>query len=265
MKVIRANGHSRQDMWRALLAEVDRVGAQEPILRDILEPLAAARSLEWMLAQQLAAVLRTDRAEGQALSDLFAKVLLSDPSIANAVVADFEAVRTRDPACTSFLHALVNYKGFQALQAHRISHKLLHDGRAELAAWLANRVSFALGPDIHPAAKLGRGVLVDHGSGVVIGETAIVEDNVSIMQNVTLGGTGNEVGDRHPKIAQGVMIGSGAKILGNVKVGAMSKVAAGSVVLKDVLPNCTVAGIPAKVVRWHQSEQVPSQSMDQSI
>lgn len=264
-KLEKTDGQSRQSMYATCLAEVNRLRAREPILNTVLEPLAEAPSLEWMLARQLAEVLQASGAESRALADLFAEVLHSDPSVASATVADLEAAYNRDPACTSYFHALLNFKGLQAVQAYRIAHQLLKAGRADIAAWLANRVSLILGPDIHPAAIIGRGILVDHGAGIVIGETTVINDNVSVMQNVTLGGTGNEIGDRHPKIAQGVMIGAGAKILGNVKIGPMSKVAAGSVVLKDVPPNCTVAGVPAKVVRWHDAAQMPSQSMDQQI
>ncbi|MFY2822390.1 serine O-acetyltransferase [Ruegeria sp. MALMAid1280] len=215
MKVEKANGHSRQAMYRFLLAEVDHMKSEEPVMHNLLAHLAEASSLEQLLACQLSTILQTLGFEHDILADMFAELLLANPSITNAVVSDFEAVCARDPACASFLHALLNYKGFQALQAHRISHQLWNDGRTQLASWLANRVSVVLGPDIHPAARIGRGVLIDHGSGVVIGETVVIDDGVSIMQNVTLGGTGNETGDRHPKIAQGVMIGGVEGIWGS--------------------------------------------------
>ena len=252
-------------LFEQCVAQANRLRAREPILARVLAPLAEASSLEGMLARHLSAVLHAPGVDIPALTDLFAEVLQAHPSITGAAIADLDAACERDPACTSPFHALLNFKGFQAVQAHRIAHHLLQDGRADLASWLSNRVSVVLGVDIHPAARLGRGLLIDHGTGVVIGETTVVGDDVSIMQNVTLGGTGNETGDRHPKIAEGVMIGSGAKVLGNVTIGAMSKVAAGSVVLKDVPPNTTVAGIPAKVVRWHAPSQKPSQAMDQQI
>lgn len=252
-------------MFELCVAQATQLRAQEPILTNVLLPLAEASSLEEMLARHLSAVLHAPGVDIPALSDLFAEVLQAHPSITGAAVADLDAACDRDPACTSPFHALLNFKGFQAVQAHRVAHHLLQDRREDLASWLSNRVSVVLGVDIHPAARLGRGLLIDHGTGVVIGETTVVGDDVSIMQNVTLGGTGNETGDRHPKIAEGVMIGSGAKVLGNVTIGAMSKVAAGSVVLKDVPPNTTVAGIPAEVVRWHAPSQMPSQAMDQQI
>ena len=156
------------------------------------------------------------------------------------------AVRHRDPACTTYLHAVMNLKGFQALQAHRASHALWGAGRRELAHWLSHLVSLSFGIDIHPAARLGTALMLDHGRGIVIGETAEVSDGTSILQNVTLGGTGKDRGDRHPKIRHDVLIGAGAKILGNIEVGPMSKVAAGSAVLQSVPPRCTVAGVPAR-------------------
>lgn len=163
------------------------------------------------------------------------------------------------------MHVLMNLKGFQALQTYRVAHRLWLDGRKEVANWLSNLASLVFGPDIHPAARIGQAVMLDHGSGIVIGETAVIDDEVSILQNVTLGGTGKETGDRHPKIRRGVMIGAGAKILGNIEVGAYSKVAAGSVVLKPVPHRTTVAGVPATVVRIHRADEIPAAEMDQTI
>ena len=169
--------------------------------------------------------------------------------------ADLLAVLDRDPACINALHAVLNLKGFHALVAHRFSAGLWRLGRREAALWVANRIAAVLSVDVHPAAQLGRSLLFDHAAGIVIGETAVVEDGVSIFQNVTLGGTGKEQGDRHPKIRRGVLLGAGAKVLGNIEVGAMSKVAAGSVVLSTVPPYCTVAGTPAKVVGRERSKE----------
>ena len=180
---------------------------------------------------------------------------MQTPSIAAAATRDLVAIEIHDPACLSTLHAFLNYKGFLAVQAHRIANRLWKNGRRQLAASISNRVSVVLGPDIHPAARLGAGIMLDHGSGIVIGETAVVEDDVSILQNVTLGGTGKTDGDRHPKIRRGVMIGAGANVIGNIEVGERSKIAAGSVVLKDVPPGCTVAGIPAQIVRLHTGNE----------
>jgi serine O-acetyltransferase len=158
------------------------------------------------------------------------------------------AARTRDPAARGYAQPFLYYKGFHALQAYRVAHWLWGHKRHGLAAHLQNRISEAFGVDVHPAARIGSGILIDHGTSVVIGETAVVEDNVSLLHEVTLGGTGKESGDRHPKVRRGALIGAGAKILGNVEIGMGAKVAACSVVLKDVPPHTTVAGIPARVV-----------------
>jgi serine O-acetyltransferase len=216
------------------------------------------------LAAILANALRAPGVDNGSLRDLFAKYL-GDGRQAVAATRDLQAVRDRDPACTTYVHALLNYKGFQALGAYRVAHCLWHDSRAELASWISNRTSLVLGPDIHPAAKIGSGIMLDHGSGIIIGETAVIDDDVSILQNVTLGGSGKITGDRHLKVRRGVMIGAGAKIIGNIEIGEFSKVAAGSVVLKDVPARCTVAGIPAQIVRIHGATEVPAVSMNQDI
>ncbi len=252
--------------WSTIRTEAILLSEKEPLLRGLLSQLALSDgSLRHMTAMMLADALQATSVEATALNALFAEVLSADPLIEMAISRDLQAVRDRDPACTTYLHAILNYKGFQAMQAHRIAHRLWQDGRTEIASWITNRVSLVLGPDIHPAARIGSGIMLDHGSGIVIGETAVVEDDVSILQNVTLGGTGKITGDRHPKVRRGVMIGAGAKIIGNIEIGEFSKVAAGSVVLKAVPDRCTVAGIPAQIVRIHGSTEVPAVSMDQSI
>jgi serine O-acetyltransferase len=172
-----------------------------------------------------------------------------------SVEADLVAVSVRDPACRSPLHALLYFKGFHALQAHRVAHSLWRRGRRDAAAWLANRTALALQVDIHPAVPFGRRVVIDHATGVVIGETALVEDDVTIFHGVTLGATGKHRGDRHPKVRRGALVGAGATVLGNVEIGRCSRVAAGSVVLAPVPPHCTVAGVPARVVRKHVAEE----------
>lgn len=251
--------------WETLTAEASALGCKEPLLRPLLSALVLdSGSLTGTVAALLARALRGDGMDGDALQALFADIL-SERSVCMAVAQDLQAVRDRDPACITYLHALLNYKGFQALQAHRIAHRLWIDGRIELASWISNRVSLVLGPDIHPAARIGAGIMLDHGSGIVIGETAIIDDDVSILQNVTLGGTGKITGDRHPKVRRGVMIGAGAKIIGNIEIGEFSKIAAGSVVLKPVPPRCTVAGIPAQIVRIHGTTEMPALSMNQTI
>lgn len=198
------------------------------------------------------------------IQQAFQDALDADPSIGDAARADIVAVHDRDPACNRYLEPLLYFKGFQAIQTHRMAHQLWKMDRRDFAYYLQSRSSVVYGVDIHPAARIGRGIFVDHAHAIVIGETAVVEDNVSLMQEVTLGGTGKESGDRHPKIRRGVLIGAGAKILGNIEIGNCSRVAAGSVVLHDVPPNRTVAGVPAKVVGYAGCEE-PARIMDHQL
>lgn len=252
--------------WIALVTEADALIESEPALAELVRSYFPKEgTFADALAHLLADSLQAPSVGKDVLQTLFCDVLAADNGIAEAALLDLQAIRSRDPSCPSYLHAFLNLKGFRALQAHRIAHHLWSVDRDEMAVWLANRVSVVVGADIHPAANIGEGVMFDHGTGVVIGETAVVEDNVSILQNVTLGGTGKVGGDRHPKVRFGVMIGAGAKIIGNIEIGANSKVAAGSVVLKDVPPNCTVAGIPAQIVRIHNAQVPPADTMDQSL
>jgi serine O-acetyltransferase len=198
------------------------------------------------------------------IQQAFQDALDADPSIGDAMRADIVAVHDRDPACNRYLEPLLYFKGFQAIQTHRMAHQLWKMDRRDFAYYLQSRSSVVYTVDIHPAARIGRGIFIDHAHGIVIGETAVVEDNVSLMQGVTLGGTGKETGDRHPKIRHGVLVGSGAKILGNIEIGHCSRVAAGSVVLHDVPPNRTVAGVPAKIVGYAGCEE-PSRVMDHQL
>jgi serine O-acetyltransferase len=254
------------DLWD----EIDQVAARqaqaEPMLARRLELLVLsqptpAAKLAAILARQLACDdLPFDQLQALALHSFAA-----DPLIVRQVDADLLAVRTRDPACPDALHVLLNGKGFHALQTYRVAHALYLRGRVALAHALANRSAVVFAVDIHPAARIGCGVMLDHASGIVIGETTVIDDDVSILQNVTLGGTGKEQGDRHPKIGMGVMIGAGATVLGNIQIGAMSKIAAGSVVLRSVPAHCTVAGIPAVIVRIHEANKFPSFEMNQMI
>jgi serine O-acetyltransferase len=206
------------------------------------------RKLEDALGVILANKLQTPDLPAILLRDLINEVLAEDVSIGASIRADLLAARTRDPAARGYVQPFLYYKGFHALQAYRVAHWLWGKGRHALAAHLQNRISEAFGVDVHPAARIGSGLLIDHGTSVVIGETAVVEDYVSLLHEVTLGGTGKETGDRHPKVRRGVLIGAGAKILGNIEIGRGAKVGAGSVVLTDVPPHTTVAGVPARVV-----------------
>ena len=188
----------------------------------------------------------------------------NDPAIIAAAAADLEAIRTRDPAAEGYLTPFLYYKGFHALQWHRVGHRLWRERRRQLAYFLQSRVSQALAVDIHPGARVGCGVFIDHGTGVVIGQTSVIGDDVSMLHEVTLGGTGKEQGDRHPKVRDGVLLAAGAKILGNIEIGRASKVGAGSVVLKNVPARATVAGVPARVVGTSRGT-VPAWEMDQSL
>jgi serine O-acetyltransferase len=190
--------------------------------------------------------------------------MTDDPAIILAAMADLTAVRTRDPAAESYLTPFLYYKGFHALQWHRIGHWLWQSDRRDLAHFLQSRVSEIFAVDVHPAVPIGRGVFIDHGTGLVVGETSVIGNDVSILHEVTLGGTGKERGDRHPKVRDGVLLCAGAKVLGNVEIGRDAKVGAGSVVLKDVPPCATVAGVPARIVGWC-SGTVPALEMDQSL
>lgn len=251
-------------IWREIHDAAENIAQREPLLQPRMQALVLNRTTP---AATLAAVLARRLASADMQESTLQTLMegLLDAAVLSSVAADLAAVKERDPACPDALHVLLNLKGFQALQTYRIAHGLWREGRAELAFALTNQASAAFAVDIHPAARIGAGVMLDHGTGIVIGETTVIEDNVSILQNVTLGGTGKEHGDRHPKIRSGVMIGAGAKILGNIEIGTMSKVAAGSVVLKNVPPHCTVAGVPARIVRHHRIDSCPSVEMDQTL
>jgi serine O-acetyltransferase len=257
---------SHDQIWSGMRDAAEQVARREPLLRPRMEQMILVPATpQAMLAAVLARRLAREEMPEPALRALLQEVFENEPLLLQGVGIDLAAVKERDPACPDHLHVLLNLKGFHALQVHRATHALWRAGRTELAFALSSMASMALAVDIHPAARIGSGVMMDHGTGVVIGETAVVDDNVSILQNVTLGGTGKEHGDRHPKIHSGVMLGAGAKVLGNIEIGTMSKVAAGSVVLRAVPPHCTVAGVPARVVREHLLDSCPSEEMDQSI
>jgi serine O-acetyltransferase len=252
-------------LWAAIREEVAREAEREPILASYLHATILNHdSLEDALSFHLAGKLAGPSLPSMLIREVIEEALAKSPSIKEAMRADIVAVRERDPACTSFSEPLLYFKGLHALQSYRVSHWLWEQGRHALALYLQNQISESFGVDIHPAARIGAGILIDHGTGVVIGETAIVEDDVSMLQEVTLGGTGKETGDRHPKVRRGVLIGAGAKILGNVEIGEGAKVGAGSVVLADVPAHSTVAGIPAVVVGQPEVEQ-PALDMDHRL
>lgn len=236
-------------IWQAVRQEVACEAEREPMLASFLHAtILNHANLESAISFHLAGKLETTTLPSMLIREVIDEAFRSDPQIGAALRCDLRAIRERDPASHSYFVPLLYFKGFHALQSYRIAHWLWGENRKALALYLQNKISEVFAVDVHPAARIGRGVMIDHGTSVVIGETAVVEDNVSMLHEVTLGGTGKETGDRHPKVRQGVLIGTGAKILGNVEVGAGSKVAAGSVVLSDVPPHTTVAGVPAKAV-----------------
>jgi serine O-acetyltransferase len=201
---------------------------------------------------------------GEMIRQAYADALEDEPSIGDAFRADIVATIDRDPATDRFIEPVLYYKGFHAIVTHRLAHWLYGKGRKDFALYLQSRSSEVFQTDINPAVPMGRGIFLDHATGLVVGETAVIEDDVSILQDVTLGGTGKEGGDRHPKVRRGVLIGAGAKILGNIEIGNCSKIAAGSVVLQDVPRNTTVAGVPARVVGEAGCAE-PARMMDQRL
>lgn len=252
-------------VWQTIREEVARDAKLEPMLASFLYAVVLNhKSLEDALSFQLASKLESATITAVSLRDLVDEAFAHDLSIGQAFRADIVAVCERDPACRGYSMPLLYFKGFHALQSYRVAHYYWNQGREALALYLQSRISKIFSVDIHPAARIGKGIHIDHATGVVIGETAVVEDNVSLFHEVTLGGTGKTSGDRHPKVRKFVLISAGAKILGNVEIGEGSKIAAGSVVLKDVPPHCTVAGVPARVVR-HHTEGQPALEMDQEI
>ena len=236
-------------VWTRIREEAKDALEQEPLLGGMLHStLLHHTTLEQALAYRLSQKLASGEMSEQILRELMDQAYESDAGLGEIARADIVAVFDRDPACHRFLQPLLYFKGFQAVQAYRVGHWLWQQGRIDMAYFLQMRVSEAFGVDIHPAAAIGKGIMIDHAHSIVIGETARVGDNVSMVHAVTLGGTGKEEQQRHPTIGNGVLIGAGAKVLGNITVGHCSRVAAGSVVLQDVPPMKTVAGVPAKIV-----------------
>ena len=252
-------------VWSDLREEAIRMAAAEPVLASFVHAtILNHERLEQALTYHLAQKLGNDDVGAMQVHQVFDQAFVDEPVLGDDLRADLSAIYERDPAVNTFVEPFLFFKGFQALQAYRITHWLWTKGRKAMALHFQSRISEVFGVDIHPAARIGRGVMIDPGTGVVIGETSVVEDDVSMLQGVTLGGTGKDQGDRHPKVRRGVMLGSGAKVLGNIEVGAYSRVGAGSVVLKDVPERCTVAGVPARVVGCAGCQQ-PSHEMNQII
>ncbi|XP_057960995.1 serine acetyltransferase 1, chloroplastic-like [Malania oleifera] len=236
-------------LWGKIQEEALFDSKQEPILSHYYcSSILVHNSLETALANHLALKLANSSLSSDSLVTVFSTAFDEDCKIRAAIREDLEAAKARDPACISYVQCLLNFKGFLALQAQRVSHRLWSQGRAALALVIQSRVSEVFAVDIHPGARIGQGVLLDHATGVVVGETTVIGDGVSILHSVTLGGTGKEVGDRHPKVGDGVFIGAGAKVLGNVVIGEGAKIGAGSVVLRAVPSEGTAVGNPARLV-----------------
>lgn len=252
-------------VWNRLRQEAEAVSRQEPSLANFfLTMILNHATLEAAVAHRIAARLGHAVLPGDIIEQTFLEAVDDDSAIAEALRVDIVAVADRDPACTRLIEPVLYFKGFHAIQTHRLAHWLWNRGRQDFALYLQSRSSEVFQVDINPAVRIGKGIFLDHATGVVVGQTAVIEDDVSILQNVTLGGTGKERGDRHPKIRRGVLIGAGAKILGNIEVGQCSRVAAGSVVLRPVPPKTTVAGVPARVVGAAGCAE-PARSMDQVL
>ncbi|MBT0957052.1 serine O-acetyltransferase [Alphaproteobacteria bacterium KMM 3653] len=252
-------------VWSRITEEARAAVQNEPLLGGLVHSsILHHKNLERAISYRISLKLASGEMSEQILREIGDEALTSDPEIGRAIRADLVAVLDRDPACHRLLQPILYFKGFQAVQAYRIGHWLWQEGRRDLAYFFQMRVSEVFGIDIHPAARIGRGIMIDHAHSIVIGETAVVGDNVSMLHSVTLGGTGKEDDDRHPKIGDGVLIGAGAKVLGNITVGHCSRVAAGSVVLEDIPPMMTVAGVPARIVGEAGCAQ-PSMAMDHLI
>ncbi len=252
-------------VWTRIKQEAEDAVKTEPLLGGMVHySILHYATLDLALAHRIAQKLSNGEMSGQILREICDEAFSDDPELAQASRADIMAIYERDPACHRFMQPLLFFKGFQAVQAYRIANWLWRKGRKDLAYFFQMRCSEVFGVDIHPAARIGKGIMIDHAHSIVIGETAVVGDNVSMLHSVTLGGTGKEEEDRHPKIGDGVLIGAGAKVLGNIEVGYCSRIAAGSVVLNAVPPCKTVAGVPAKIVGEAGCLQ-PSISMDQLL
>lgn len=236
-------------VWDQITAEARQASLDEPLMGGFLHAcILHHRNIEKALSYRIAAKLASNEMSMVVVREIVEEAYSDDPGLVQAARADLVAIFDRDPACHKLLQPILYFKGYQAMQAYRLGHYLWTKGHRDLAYFVQMRVSEIFGVDIHPAARIGKGIMIDHAHSIVIGETAVVGDNVSMLHSVTLGGTGKEEEDRHPKIGDGVLIGAGAKVLGNIKVGKCSRIAAGSVVLEEV-PECkTVAGIPARIV-----------------
>lgn len=252
-------------IWARMCAEAEAMVAAEPALASIVYGTILNHTrLEDAVVHRLADRLDHPAMRGEFIRVAYMEALAAEPAIGEAFRVDLQAVFDRDPACERYVEPLLYFKGFHAIETHRLANWLWRQGRKDFAFYLQSRASEVFQTDIHPQVPFGRGLFFDHATGIVIGATATIDDDVSILQGVTLGGTGKESGDRHPKIRRGVLIGAGAKVLGNIEVGHCARIASGSVVLKPVPPRTTVAGVPAKVVGDAPCSE-PARVMDQML
>jgi len=252
-------------VWASLRNEAERAAREEPALASLLNTVILSHDhLADALSFQLARKLGDQELSAMSFREIADEAFAADPSLVTAAEADLKAVFERDPATKGYVQPFLFFKGFLALQTHRVAHWLWTHSRQTLALHLQSQGSQVFQVDIHPAARVGSGVFLDHGTGIVIGETAVVGDDVSMLHGVTLGGTGAQRGDRHPKIGKGVLLGAGAKVLGNIEIGDYAKIASGSVVLKPVPAHCTAAGVPARLVNCPTCNE-PARSMDHTL
>jgi serine O-acetyltransferase len=260
---VRAGALDKVDpVWGRIRGEAEEIVRREPELATLIySTILHHDSLEAAVVHRVAARLDSSEVSAEMIRQAYADALEAEPEMGEAFRADIVATVDRDPATNRFLEPVLYFKGFHAIQTHRLAHWLWKRGRKDFAYYLQSRSSAVFQTDINPAVSIGRGIFLDHATGLVVGETAVIEDDVSMLQEVTLGGTGKEAGDRHPKIRRGVLIGAGAKILGNIEIGHCARIAAGSVVLKSVPHNTTVAGVPARVIGQARCLE-PSRTMD---
>ncbi|MEW5964709.1 MAG: serine O-acetyltransferase [Pseudomonadota bacterium] len=252
-------------IWAAIRREAEEAMRAEPALGSfVFATVLSHERLEEAICHRLAQRLDHSDVDAGLINQTFLGVVAAKPELGASFRADLAAVFDRDPACTRYLEPLLYFKGFHALVTYRFAHELWQSGRRDYALYLQSQSSRMFGVDIHPAARFGKGIMLDHATGFVVGETAVVGDNCSFLHAVTLGGSGKETGDRHPKIGNNVLIGAGAKVLGNIRVGNCSRVAAGSVVLSEVPMNTTVAGVPARIVGDAGCSE-PARTMDQGL
>lgn len=256
---------STDSLWDRLRGEAEDAWRRAPHLAPLFfESILNQTSFEGAVIHRAASRLKSDIISMPVLLEAFERALAGDPTIVDGMRRDIIAVHERDPACGRYLEPLLYFKGFHAIQTHRLSHWLWENEERDLSLYLQSRSSEVFQTDIHPAARFGHGIFLDHATGLVVGETAVVDDDVSMLHGVTLGGSGKAAGDRHPKISRGVLIGAGAKVLGNIVVGENARIAAGSVVLSAVPAHSTVAGVPARLVRSSTPDK-PSHTMDQDL